>query len=83
MRSQTEGRESLRSRPLSVFTAQEAAMSKSFHTLATPLRCTFSSFSTYVERRRRGGRSPQFDKTLLRDAGLSQPAIDDLRRVFF
>lgn len=58
-------------------------MSKSFHTLATPLRCTFSSFSTYVERRRRAADLRNFDKTLLRDAGLSQPAIDDLRRVFF
>ncbi len=29
------------------------------------------------------GRLRNFDKTLLRDAGLSQPAIDDLRRVFF
>jgi uncharacterized protein YjiS (DUF1127 family) len=58
-------------------------MSKPFRTLATPLRCTFIPFSSYAERRRRAADLRNLDKTLLRDAGLSQPEIDDLRRVFF
>jgi uncharacterized protein YjiS (DUF1127 family) len=58
-------------------------MSKPFRTLATPLRCTFNAFSSYVERRRRTADLRNLDKTLLRDAVLSQSEIDDLRRVFF
>jgi uncharacterized protein YjiS (DUF1127 family) len=58
-------------------------MSKPFRTLATPLRCTFNAFSSYAERRRRAADLRNLNKTILKDAGLSQPGIDDLRRVFF
>jgi uncharacterized protein YjiS (DUF1127 family) len=58
-------------------------MSKPFRTLATPLRCTFNAFSSYMERRRRAADLHNLDKTFLRDTGLSQTGIDDLRRVFF
>jgi uncharacterized protein YjiS (DUF1127 family) len=58
-------------------------MSKPFRTLATPLRCTFNAFSSYMERRRGAADLRNLDKTFLRDTGLSQTGIDDLRRVFF